>query len=305
MGSFFFAMILLNHILRIVVGLTFVLSGVAKLFPIEPFEIVFVDLGVSNFMFAPFVARFIIAFEIFLGLSIVFDSWLKDIVYKLTLTSLGGFMVYLVYLLITEGNDVDCGCFGSFLKMTPGESLIKNVVLVLMLLFVKRQYHTNGIFQYLPVLFLTIAFSFTFLLNRVGLHNLQGIEVNEKVDYSSLPGLYSVNKKVDFSKGKKIIAFFSNSCSHCLNASRVFASIGKGQDVNNLYYVIGAKTDESLNKFLDQSDSDFPVIWIEGDEFFKYSGGRLPAIVYLEDGVIKKKWFGDLFDVEEVKMYME
>ncbi|MFB0925683.1 MAG: hypothetical protein QMB65_10460, partial [Vicingaceae bacterium] len=157
----------------------------------------------------------------------------------------------------------------------------------------------------LPGVFLIVAFTSTFLLNRIGLHNLQGIEVNERIDYSRLPVDYKSNEKVDFSKGKKMIAFFSNSCSHCLNASRIFSSISKGQDVHNLYYVIGAKTDQSLNEFLDKSDSDFPIIWIEGDDFFKYSGGRLPAIVYLKDGIIKKKWFGDLFDVDEVKMYLE
>jgi hypothetical protein len=298
-------MVILNHILRVIVGLTFVLSGVVKLYPIEPFEIIFVDLGISNFLLAPFLARFIISFEIFLGLCIVFDSWFKDIIYKLTLTSLGLFMIYLIFLLFTVGNEVDCGCFGSFLAMTPFESLIKNVVLVLMLLFIKRRFHTKGIFLYLPLLFLVLAFSSVFLLNRVGLHNLQGIEVNEKVNYSSLPNLYKENKKVDFSKGKKMIAFFSNSCSHCLNASRIFTSITKGKEVDNLYYVVGAKTEKSLNDFLDKSDNELPVIWINGDEFFKYSGGRLPAIVYLEDGIIKKKWFGDLFDVDEVKMYLE
>ena len=102
-----------------------------------------------------------------------------------------------------------------------------------------------------------------------------------------------------------MVAFFSNACSHCLNASRIFSSIGKGQEISNLYYVVGAKTDGSLNDFLDKSENQFPVIWIAGDEFFKYSGGRLPAIVYLEDGVIKKKWFGDLFDVNEMKEYLK
>ncbi len=296
---------LLNHILRVIVGATFVFSGIAKLFPVEPFEIIFVDLGVSNFFIASLTARFIIAFEIFLGLSIIFDSWFKDIIYKLTLTSLGVFIAYLIFILVTKGNSDDCGCFGSWLALSPIESLIKNVILIIMLLFIKRRYHVNGVFVFLPAVFLIGAFTATFLLNRIGLHNLQGIDVNEKVDYSGLPMEYQSNEKVDFSKGKKMIAFFSNSCSHCLNASRVFASIAKGDSVNNLYYVIGSKKEEGLVKFLEKSDSDFPVIWMEDDSFFKYSGGRLPAIVYLEDGVIKKKWFGDLFDVEEVKMYLE
>ena len=91
---------LLNHIIRITVGLVFIISGLAKLYPIEPFEIVFVDLGISNWLFAPFIARFVIAFELFLGLSIVFDSWLKGVVYKLSLASLGLFTAYLIFLLI-------------------------------------------------------------------------------------------------------------------------------------------------------------------------------------------------------------
>ena len=294
----------MNHIIRIVVGLVFLLSGFAKLYPIEPFELIFVDLGVSNWLFAPFIARFIIVFEIFLGLSIVFNVWLKNVIYNLAQGSLIFFTFYLVFLLITQGNDVDCGCFGSFLVLNPIESIIKNVLLIVMLLFVKRRYYSRGL-RWLPILFLGIAFTSTFLLNRVGLRNLQGIEVNEKIDFSGLPTQYKTNEQIDFSKGNKMVAFFSNACSHCLNASRIFGSIGKEQDVNNLYYVVGAKTDASLNDFLDKSDSEFPVIWIMGDEFFKYSGGRLPAIVYIEDGVIKKKWFGDLFDVEDIKQYLE
>jgi glutaredoxin len=298
-------MILLNHILRILVGLTFIGSGLAKLYPIEPFEIIFVDLGVSNFIWAPFLARFIIGFELFLGFSILFNTWLKDLVYKLSLISLGVFSAYLIFLLVTVGNHVDCGCFGKFLELSPMQSILKNVVLIVMLLFIKRRYHTGGVFLFLPIVFFVLSITAPFLLNRVGLHSLQGIDVNEKIDYSALPNVYQKNEKVNFSEGKKMIAFFSSSCSHCINASRIFASIGKGETINNLYYVVGAKTDADLNEFLEISNNTFPVIWMNDDEFFKHSGGKLPAIIYLEEGVIKKKWFGDLFDVDEVKRYLE
>lgn len=297
---------LLNHIFRIIVGLVFILSGVSKLYPIEPFEIIFVDLGVANFLFAPFLARFIIAFEIFLGLSIIFNSWFKDVIYKLTLASLLIFTIYLIYLLIAQGNDVDCGCFGSFLALTPIQSIVKNVILILLLLFVKRRFHTYGrLVWILPLVFLTISFSATFLLNRVGLHNLQGAEVNEKVDFSGLPTQYKTNQKVDFSKGKKMVAFFTWKCPHCINAARKFAFLNKQTKITNLYIVIGSKNESGLLEFIEKTKYDFPTIWMKDDEFFKYSGGRLPAIVYIEEGTIKKKWFGDLFDVEEMRQYLE
>lgn len=291
----------INHILRIIVGLVFILSGLAKLFPIEPFEIIFVDLGVSNWLLAPFIARFIIAFEIFLGLSIVFNNWIKNIVYYVALYSLGVFTAYLIYLLITKGNDVDCGCFGSFLALTPVESIIKNVVLIIMLLIIKRRYHTYGTLKWLPILFLAIAFTSTFLLNRVGLQNAQAIELNEAVDYSELPPLYPKGDKIDFTKGDKIVAFLSVSCEHCKSAAHKLTYLKSQHKIDNLYIVIGSKEEKNIQPFLDETKIDFPLIWINNDSFFKYSGGRLPAFTYIEEGTLKKKWTGEFFKVEELE----
>ena len=68
----------MNNILRILIGIVFIVSGLAKLYPIEPFEIVFVDLGISNWIAASIIARLVIVFELFLGLSIIFNFWLKN-----------------------------------------------------------------------------------------------------------------------------------------------------------------------------------------------------------------------------------
>lgn len=241
-----------NQILRIIIGLTFILSGLAKLYPIEPFEIIFVDLGVTNFMFAPFVARFVIIFEVFLGLSIIFNVWVKNIIYYLSQTSLVVFTVYLVFLLITQGNDVDCGCFGSLIALNPIQSIVKNFLLIIGLLFVKRRYHSSGLW-WLSILFIMIASIATFSLNKIGIHNLQGVEVNEKVDFSDLPELYKTNENIDFSKGKKMVAFFTWTCPHCINASRKFLALNKQEKINNIYFVIGSKKEAGLLKFIEKT----------------------------------------------------
>lgn len=292
---------ILNHILRIIVGLSFVLSGLAKLFPIEPFEIIFVDLGVSNWLYAPFIARFIIAFEITLGLCIIFDVWIKNIIYKVTLGSLAVFTAYLVYLLISKGNDVDCGCFGSFLALTPVESIIKNVVLIIILLLIKKRHFNYGLVNWLIIPFLAIAFLTTFLLNRVGLQNAQAIELNESVDYSGLPELYQTNTKVDFTEGKKIVAYLSYGCPHCESAAHKLAFLQTKYEIDNLYVVLGSKHEENIQVFLDNTKIDFPMMWIDDNDFFKYSGPVIPAFVYLEDGMLKKKWTGEFFKVEELE----
>ena len=292
---------ILNHILRILVGLVFIFSGLAKLFPIEPFEIIFVDLGVSNWLVAPFVARFIIAFEIALGLCIVFDVWIKNIIYKITLGSLAVFTAYLIYLLITKGNNADCGCFGSFLALTPIESIIKNIVLILILLLIKRRHHNYGLINWLIIPFLAIAFLTTFLLNRVGLQNASAIELNEVIDYSELPALYKTDTKIDFTKGKKVVAYLSYGCSHCESAAHKLTYLQQEYEIDNLYVVLGSKHEKNINVFLDNTKLDYPMIWMNDNDFFKYSGPKIPAFVYLEDGVLKKKWTGEFFKVEELE----
>ncbi len=200
------------HILRILIGIVFIFSGVAKLFPIEPFETTFVELGLSNWMLAPFVARLIIAFEIFLGLSIVFSLWLRNKIYYIAQTTLFLFTGYLVYLLITQGNDIDCGCFGSLINLTPWESIAKNIAMIIALYFIPRQYHRIGVSWGVTII-LSVSIVLPLVLNPIGLHSVQGIDVDEKVDFSGLPPLYQSNQVIDFSKGNKIVAFFSNACS--------------------------------------------------------------------------------------------
>lgn len=292
---------ILNHIIRIFVGAVFIISGLAKLFPIEPFEVIFVDLGVSNWLIAPFVARFIIAFEITLGLCIIFDLWLKNWVYKITLGALGVFTAYLIFVLITKGNNDDCGCFGSLLSLTPLESIIKNVVLILLLLFIKRRHHNLGIINWLIIPFLAIAFSSTFLLNKVGLQNIKAREVNMEVNYTGLPSLYSTNEKIDFTKGEKLVAYLSFSCPHCESVAHKLAYLKTKYKIENLYVVFATKEEKNIKIFTDKTKIDFPLIWMDGDHFFKYSGPKIPNIVYLKNGILKKRWSGEFFEVQELE----
>ena len=65
--------------------------------------------------------------------------------------------------------------------------------------------------------------------------------------------------------------------------------------------VLGSKKEENIKVFLDKTKIDFPMMWFNNEEFYKYSGPSIPAFVYLEDGVLKKKWTGEFFKVEELE----
>ena len=106
-------------------GLLFIYSGYAKLEPIEPFEFTFVDIGISGWRTAPFIARFMIGLEFFIGLLLIFGVFIKRLTIKLTVISLLIFCLYLIFVMINTGNNGNCGCFGNKISMTPLEALIK------------------------------------------------------------------------------------------------------------------------------------------------------------------------------------
>lgn len=297
-------MSILNNIIRILIGLFFIFSGISKIFPIEPFEATLVNIGITNWFFVPFLARIIIGIEIFLGLCILFNIWLRNFIYICTQTLLILFTIYLTLLLYLKGNDIDCGCFGNWLSLPPIASIIKNLILIAILIFIKRTYYTWGL-KFLPFLFLLISFSFPFLINRVGLQNVQATPLNQKIDWSGLPATYLENKTIDFDNGNKILVFLSTSCPHCESAAYKFGTLNNKKPINNIFVIIATKKETTLTNFIQKTSLNYPIIWMKDENFFNYSGGVLPAIYYLENGILKERWTGKYFNIEELNSFVD
>ncbi|MDT8411146.1 MAG: redoxin domain-containing protein [Vicingaceae bacterium] len=295
---------ILFFILQFLTAGVFILSGISKLFPIEPFEVVFIDLGISNWILAPFIARTIIAFEIFIGVSILINLWANKLIYYLAQSMLVVFSLYLIFLLFTEGNTSDCGCFGQLIALSPLSSLMKNIVLMLVLFALPKKDWLPKIWLFVIGLLIT-SFITTFLLNRVGLQNTPSKSLNKVVDWSGLPQtFYQSNTAINFTSGKKILVFFSASCPHCENAAHKLSFLNKENNITNVFIVIASKKEDNLKEFITSTALNYPILWMTDDTFFKYSGGTLPSIYYVEESIVKKKWTGEFFDVEELKEFI-
>src|SRR6187402_3624166 len=88
-------------VIRVILGLLFIFSGVVKINPIEPFELKFVELGVANWALAPYFARIIVGIEFFLGAMLILNIKPKFTLYA-TLSLLIFFTAYLTYDLIVN-----------------------------------------------------------------------------------------------------------------------------------------------------------------------------------------------------------
>ncbi|TYP73538.1 BT_3928 family protein [Aquimarina intermedia] len=138
---------ILVHISRIIVGVLFIFSGFIKLNDPLGFSYKLQEYFDANVLgleflipFALLIAIFLVIFEILVGVTLLL-GYLK----KVTLWSLMGMIVFFTFLTFYSAyfNKVtDCGCFGDAIPLTPWESFIKDVILLvfIIVLFVGKKY---------------------------------------------------------------------------------------------------------------------------------------------------------------------
>merc|ERR1712194_392866 len=107
-----------TYTLRLTVGIVFIISGISKLHPIEPFEFKLIETGLYDWAYVTYVARGIIGLEFFIGFFLLLNLKPK-LINILSISLLTVFSLYLFWFLYKFGNNGDCGCFGNYFQMKP------------------------------------------------------------------------------------------------------------------------------------------------------------------------------------------
>src|SRR5690606_10922348 len=138
---------ILDGVSRVIVGILFIISGLIKLNDPVGFSFKLKDYFAPEVLdlgflvpYALLIAIFVVIFEVLLGVALLL-GYLK----KITLWSLLLMIVFFTFLTFYSAyfNKVtDCGCFGDAIKLTPWESFIKDVILLvlILILFFGRKY---------------------------------------------------------------------------------------------------------------------------------------------------------------------
>lgn len=133
--------------LRLLIFGLFILSAVAKMFPIWAFDKQLVDLGLTSWCQAPYFTRALLGLELAIGIAIMQGHYLRKIVIPATIALLTVFCAHLVLEMVKHGAmNGNCGCFGQLIPMTPLEAFVKNIVTIalLMLLYSKSADKPKG-----------------------------------------------------------------------------------------------------------------------------------------------------------------
>jgi len=283
---------------RILFGILFVAAALFKLYPVEHFEILLVKAEITSWCFSPILARIIIGYELLIGFFLIFNIYLKRILWVsiITLLIFSAFLVYVHYFI---GDTTNCGCFGSILPLTPVQSIIKNLVLLLIgsFLVFKSDYkiwYWAKYQRYIVLFVITMSLGLPFILSRVdfpGEKTSYKIEPGKKVKSEKLEQVEFNTITVNLLEGRKLICFYSMACSVCkVSASKIALIYEQSNNQLPIYIIFldNENKDQLLSKFFqDTGANDIPYTIFQPKAFFEISDNSIPFLMYLDNGEIK------------------
>ena len=295
----FFRFILI--LLSVATGALFLYSAYTKLFPILAFEYTMVEFVHLPLWVAAIAARFFIGLEAALGALITFhlfgkNKWALKVAFILLVVFSG----YLIYLWIKAGNDVNCGCFGDTIWMSPSTSLIKNAILLAIAGMLIR-YHHGFTYRWAgiagPALFISIL-----ILPYI----IFPLFKRYKLDFQPI---YTLDKSlapaIDLSKGKHIIAFLSPSCIHCRKAAFKMHQMEENNPAIPFYMII-VSTMGNINGFWEASQAqNVPYTRLAEKPFMKYTGGVFPQIFWVNNGWVEESTSYPDLDQKVIEKWMK
>lgn len=218
----------LTQLLRIVVGVLFIISGFVKIVDPIGFSYKLDEYFGPEVFNIPFLQQLALPmsvvftiFEVLLGVLLLLGIWKKFTVYALLILIV--FFSFLTFYSAYFNKVTDCGCFGDALKLEPWTSFWKDIVLLVMILIILA-----GI-KYIKPLFSNKVNYALFGLSVIASVYItyQGIEHLPLIDFRP----YAVGKSIpEGMKGgipekKEIIYTLKNSNS------------GKEQEMNDKKYI--------------------------------------------------------------------
>lgn len=275
---------IIAFIVLLLLSSAFFFSAIAKFISIEPFEWTFMDMGLPN-QASFFLARFFIGFEFVLAILLLAHSYLKKITLPLTNIFLLSMTVYLIILWISKGNDVDCGCFGDALPMSPSVSILKNLVMMIVTYWLQRNYPPLSYRFQLPIaLVLTLA---SFIIPFIF------VPYTQKPEPINLDALYAdaaYKPMAELRKGKHLIAFMSLGCPHCRSAANIFKEMYAEDSTLPIMMILNGSLEDTADFFNETKSNKVPhFVFNNNDAFIKMAGKYVPQIYWVNNGIKERK----------------
>lgn len=310
----------LHILLRVFLGIFFIISAYLKLFPSEMLELSIAETGIFSYVQSVYVARLLIGFEMFLGVMLISGAYRK-LTWIANIATLAIFSVYLIWLVIYMPGISDCGCMGLKIHISPMDSIYKNLALIVLCIGIwalESRFPAKWIGDKIPakwilVFAIVVSFSLPFILNPASI-NREALLKNTPVlttknDLSEEAFLtWHSNDTLQITDGKKLVCYFSPVCRFCrMTARKIMVFLNETPEPFPVYFLFAGNPEsrEKLAPFYTETMSEsIPTAIIEKDKFFSVSGPDLPVVFYMDgDSIIDRDNFRTLSEDRVLKFF--
>lgn len=269
-------------VLRILLAAVFFASAYTKLIAPGILEIIIVDQGLAATRgLASVLVRILIGAEFALGLLLLQKYYLKKIILPAVILFLAGFTLYLLYIAVILKEIQNCGCFGAVLQMSPIESIFKNILLLIIALFVYKNTKPENKRIIIPLFLFIISIPIVFLLSPI--KDAKDFTFGKYTNFTGAG-------RVDLAEGEKLILLMTLDCDHCRQTAKDIVALKEKYDLPDTYALFFQEGDVTVDSFKAATGFSPPYKILEGLEFFELIGMNPPRCYRVKDGKVLEFW---------------
>jgi hypothetical protein len=290
----------MNILLRIVLAILLVATGLVASDSAEYLEYILVDAHWSNWFLSPYISRILTGSSMVLGFLILIGVGNRTLIYKLALALSGGMLLLSILQPFVLGLTRCYACMSEIEKISRYQGVVIWAIAFILLFILLKRSHTPKGWQ-LPKwsawVVMVVLLPIPFILNYPAHWAIYGespeIEMNRDLNLARLdtvkvlPGMGEIPTNI--TSGRKLICLASLTCPFCSRLAYKLHIIRKGNpDFPVVMILTGEET--ALPTFLKRSRVDnVPYFLMNNELMHELCEGRVPRIFLLQDGIAVKE----------------
>lgn len=277
-------------ILRLLIGGLFITTAIMKLLSIDEFEAYIYSFDIFNFLLSTLVARLVIMAELLLGICLI-TKLLYKYTWWLTMLMLVGFTFLLIYTAIFR-NDTNCHCFGDIVELDPAHSIIKNVVTMVLMLFIRKEndYQFKGK-KWAIIAAFVVSFVVPFCVFPMDALYNKFVSPVDEINVSVFESVKtdSLMTNFDIHDGNYVVGVFASGCRYCkMSAKRVSMMMEQNAIDSTKFQILIWGDSSSIQQFREETHCE-KYAWhlIHPYTAIDVVYGQFPTFILTTNGQVK------------------
>ena len=296
--------------IEILLGIFFLVSAATKVVNLEGFAVQISLYGVIKDPTLVLAAAYAtVSLEALLGAAFIAAYRIQGLIYGVATAMTIVFSGLIAYAWAYKGLE-DCGCFGDAIKMTPAQSLWKNLALLVVLgvgwygtRSLPRLPASGSARSSVPIaaaiLGLTLVTGLGLWSNRgaepTGISTVPPVEIDKNRPFQRFQFSYD-DRDYNLGEGPYLVAMLNATCEHCIRSVPDLNVLAGSPELPELVALMMADPGDEeaqLRQFRLETQPEFPTQLIGMLDFVEFIESAPPRLIYVKDGIEIHGWDWD------------